>query len=478
MYDFQQARPLCISSVMDVIGALGVGATFVGDESTISGFCTDSRQVAPGSVFVAIPGARVDGHAFVGEARRRGAVAFLVSSLAQVDDPEGCILVEDTVNALGFLAACHRLAMPTRIVGLTGSVGKTTTKEILYSLMCAGHKTIKSEGNFNSTIGLPMQLLRLTADDAWMIAEMGMSTPGEIALLARMARPDVGLLLNVQAVHLANFESLEEIARAKAELADHLGAGNVLVYNLDNPHTRLMGARFQGPKLSFSLFNPDADVTARIEPFPDWSGTDFELRLADGSLIPLKLPLAGRFNVANAVAAAAAALACGVPAGDLRYALAGVNPIPGRSRLTRFAGDRLLVDDSYNANPFALGHVLRAFAPLAEDNYRWLILGDMLELGETEVAIHRDVGYMLGQYGFDRVTLVGSLCRHAYEAMSATAKCRLEHFPSAEAAAAELDLETPRHARIWCKASRGVHLERVVSLLERHLGPEAPPEAS
>jgi len=470
MLEFNQAPARQVRRLSDLVALLGPCPDFDREDRPIAGFCVDSRKLNPGEVFVAVSGARVDGHRFVDEAIKKGAAACLVSSLDGIQNKGGCVPVADTVRALGFLAAAHRRALPVKIIGLTGSVGKTTTKDILHALLSVVSHARKSEGNHNNQIGLPIQLLRLQPSDEWMVAEMGMSTPGEIRQLMRMAKPDLGLFLSVQAVHLANFANVEEIAKAKAELVEELGPDKTLVYNLDNHLVHKHSASHPGPKFTYSFFDPDADLNARVEPFPNWRGVHFELRFKEGRRMPLYLPMTGRYNARNALAACATAIAAGFKLSEISYALREVEPPGGRSNLAVFEPDIMLVDDTYNASPHAVKNVLRCFAPLSNKYYRWIVLGDMLELGPTEEAVHRELGKLLAGYGFDRITLVGPLCAHTYSVLRELhpPDCDLERFHTADEALAELRLDIPPKARIWCKASRGIGLEKVAHGIEAH----------
>ncbi len=471
MYDFAAAPAHRVAAVSDICKIFG--AETRSGEIPIRSFAYDSRMAGDGDVFVAIPGERVDGHRFVDQALAAGAVAALVSSLDGIQQTDKCILVPETVPALCYLAACHRRAMKARLIGLTGSVGKTTTKDILHAILTVACRVRKSEGNFNSTIGLPIQILKLTPEDDWMIAEMGMSYPGEIATLAKMANPDIGLWLSVQAVHMANFENLNQIAQAKAELVQNMQEGRKLVYNMDDPLVHKYAQRYQGEKITYGLTRPDARLKARIMPFPDWGGSEFELTDGDERPVSLKLPLVGRYNVSNALAACAAAMAAGFPISELGYGMRKVTAPEGRSNLISFERDIKMVDDTYNASPHAVENVLRAFAPLSPNYYRWLVLGDMLELGHQEMEIHTATGRTIAEYGFNRVTLVGPRCEHALKAIrEANPSCSVEHYPTSQEAAEKMNLQIPDHARIWCKASRGIHLETVANHIFNHLKQE------
>lgn len=466
MTKYAQVKGWRIEKLTDVIRVLNPKEHFVTRDAAVGRFRVDSRAMEPGDIFVAVKGARSDGHQYVDQVLKAGAGAALVSSLDQVADRDRCILVDDTLDALRLLAACHRRSLETKIIGLTGSVGKTTTKEILAALLSAFMPTCKSEGNYNNTIGLPMEILRLTPKHQWMVAEMGMSTPGELRLLADLVDPEIVMFMAVRAVHLANFASIEEIAAAKAELVEGMRPDATLIYNADDPLVVRHSLRHPGPKIAYGVLSPTAQVRGRIEPFPDWDGTRFSITDLDGREQEMFLPLVGKYNVFNALAACAAALVVGIPAPELRHAIHGVTGAKGRSCLHNLGATRL-VDDTYNANPDAVHHVLRSFAPLASHHYRWILLGDMLELGPDEEQIHAELGRTLATSGFDRITLVGPLSAHGYEELvrARPEGVRCEHFASTAEAIEKIAVDIPADARIWLKASRGIGLEKLAQHL-------------
>lgn len=467
MMELHQASAHAVVTLDDVVRVLKPRAHTVREAKAIRHFAVHSRALGPGDVYVAIKGARVDGHQFVGEALEKGAAACLVESQSCLNDHDNCILVSDSVRALGFLAACHRRALRTRILALTGSVGKTTTKDILYHLLSSTCIAARTLGNFNSTIGLPLQILRLRGQDDWMVVEMGMSTPGEIRTLMHIAKPDAGLWTSVRPVHLANFDSLEGIARAKAELVEGMGRKQTLIYNLDDPLVTKYASEFPGKKVTYSLYNPNADVQAQLEPMTGWGPVTFFLRVPGNRPLRVNLPLLGRFNVYNAVAACAAAWAIGFEPSDFLLGMRQIRPARRRAELRHFPDGTKLVDDTYNANPNAFDHVLRAFASLASNGYRWIICGDMLELGDREVTIHRQLGLRMANFGFDRATFVGPLSRHTFSAFQERmpSTCSAEYFKDTDEALEHMEVSVPAGARIWLKASRGIHLDRLADKL-------------
>lgn len=363
MFDPIEAPSRPINALNDVVGVLNPSAHSVKSDALIGGFSVDTRSLERGDVFVALRGARVDGHDFVSEALQKGAAACLVDRAELTSLYENCIAVSDTLAALGYLASAHRKSMNTRLIAITGSVGKTTTKDILYQIVSASYVARRTIGNFNSTVGMPIQLLKLRPEDEWMIAELGMSTPGEIRTLMKMAQPDYGLWTSVQAVHLANFDSVDGIARAKAEMVEQLGTDKTLVYNADDPLVVKFCGDFTGRSVPYGIINPGVEVSGRIHPFSDWSSVSLTLKVT-GRSTQLRIPLVGRYNAYNALAACAAAYAAGFNIQDFSLGVRQIRPAQHRSDLMVFGRDIRLVDDTYNANPHAFFQVLRSFAPL------------------------------------------------------------------------------------------------------------------
>ncbi|PIE01960.1 MAG: hypothetical protein CSA81_09440 [Acidobacteria bacterium] len=472
MVHFERATPHFIEKVQDIIELLKPKLHTVSDgDRKINGFEVDSRKIKPGQVFIAVPGARVDGHSFVVRALEKGASACLISRKINGDIPPGCIWVQDTVIALDYLAAAHRRSLNVKLIAITGSVGKTTTKELLYNLLAPHFYTKKSEGNFNSTIGLPMQILRLERSDEVMIAEMGMSYPGEIRTLMRIASPDIALWTSVKRAHLANFDSIEDIARAKAEMVEELGQDKTLIYNADDPLVTKHAMTFGGRKVSYGFMSPVADVCGQISAFADWEGTNFKVDYSDGQEGNYFLSAPGKYNIHNALACCSVAWLLSLKQMDFSASFKRGVSIAGRSQLQIYDGDVFLVDDSYNASPFALAQVIRCFCGLSEKNYRWIVVGDMLEQGRHEVGIHRVLGHELASADFDRVTFVGDLVRHSYDTFRqfSDGNAQVEHFGDVQAARQITDAPIPEHSRIWIKGSRAIGLEHIAQAFTARL---------
>jgi len=472
MAHFERAKPQFIEQLKDLVGLLDPKKHSIQDlEVKLTGFEVDSRKVKPGQVFVALMGAQVDGHDFVHHALEKGASACLISRAIDHELPPNCIFVQDTLAALGYLAASHRRSLNVKVIAITGSVGKTTTKELLFNLLAPHFYTKKSEGNFNSTIGLPMQILRMERSDEVMIAEMGMSTPGEIRTLMRIAAPDIALWTSVKKAHLVNFGSIEDIARAKAEMVDELGVDKTLIYNADDKLVTKYASKFAGKKISYGFMSPVVDVCGQISAFADWEGTDFQVEYGDGQVGKYHLPSPGKFNVHNAVACCAVAWFLELKHMDYSASFRRGLTIGGRSQLETFSRNVFLVDDSYNASPYALAQVIRSFCALSEKTYRWIVVGDMLEQGRHEVGIHRVLGHELAHASFDRVTFVGDLVQHSFETFKqfSDGRAHVEHFGNSETAKQVVDSPIPEHSRIWVKGSRGIGLEKVAAAFSKHL---------
>lgn len=440
-----------------------------------AGAAIDSRAVRGGEIFFALPGTRTDGHRFVGDAFAHGAGAAVVQQA--VPFPEGAIVirVEDTLRALQDLARHVRAAgVPQKLVGITGSVGKTTTKELLAAMLASRFRTSKSVGNLNNLIGFPLCLLNVPDGTEWMVAEMGMSTAGELRELSLMGRPDAAVFTGVRPVHLEFFASVREIAEAKAELLAGLAPGGPVIANADDSEVTRIARRHQsegGRVVWYGVDSGDVDVRLRdLKPEPDGIGSRFRLEAA-GDTAEIRLPLHGLYNAENCLAAAACAWALGVALAEIAAAVREVRPAAMRGVVHR--GSFTLVDDSYNSNPAALAKALEgaALLPVHAGGRRVAVLGDMRELGPEAPRFHREAGDLAARLGFSPILGVGELSRELTAgAQSAGAEA---HWVADAAAAAEWAASEVRAGDlVLVKASRGVGLEKVV----RRLLPESEQE--
>jgi UDP-N-acetylmuramoyl-tripeptide--D-alanyl-D-alanine ligase len=442
----------------------------------------DSRQVEGGEIFFALRGEHVDGHDFVGAALARGAAAAVVERVIELPElgaaapaggaptgatpamPSGAVIrVPKVYDALHALTRAVRREVPERLVGITGSSGKTTTKELLALCLAGRFRVAKSAGNLNNLLGFPLTLLATPDDTEWLVAEMGMSLSGELAEISRMARPDVALFTNVRPVHLEGLGSLEAIAAAKSELLEGLALDGLVVANADDPWVRWIAARWTtrtggrvvwyGGESAYRL----ADVRPREQ-----GGTRFRLLTPAGE-VAVELPLHGAYNAENFLAAAACAHALGVPLRALAEAAAAAAPVGGRGAVRALGNGATLVDDSYNSNPVALRRALESARALAGRRH-WAVLGDMLELGPEAPRFHREEGEAAARLGFAPVVGVGNLARELAQG-AAAAGVESHWFADAEEAAAWAPRQLQGGDVVLVKGSRGVRLEQVVAAL-------------
>jgi UDP-N-acetylmuramoyl-tripeptide--D-alanyl-D-alanine ligase len=430
----------------------------------------DSRTLQAGALFVAIRGPRFDGHDFLAAARARGAAAALVER--ELEAPPGLALVRvaSTTRALADLARDVRRVFTNPVVAVTGSVGKTTTKDMTAELVAARGPVLKTEGNLNNQYGLPLTLLRLTREHVAAVLELGMSAPGEIRALAALAEPDVATITRIAPVHLEFFSSIDAIADAKAEVLEGLKPGGSAVLNGDDPRVRRIGERCSGRVVWFGR-DRRFDVSAGR-----WRGTAFgmrfDLRIA-GRTLDVALPLAGPHFVENFLAAAAAAHVLGIAPEAIAEGATRMRPARHRGELRRLGEGVIVLDDCYNSSPAALEAAVVALG-LVPGLRRIAVVGDMLELGETGPELHREAGRALAGR-VDVVVGIGPLAQEilAGAREAGLAAAGLAHFADAASAAeAVASLVTPGDA-VLVKASRGMRLEQVVDALAARFGEAA-----
>lgn len=427
----------------------------IGTDVAVQGVAIDTRKLKAGDLFVALPGERVDGHDYVAEAIARGAVAAMVTRRLDLAIPQ--VLVNDAAAALGDLASAVRAQRHVRVVGITGSNGKTTVKTLTAAILARHGRTHVNAGNYNNELGLPLTLLAMPEDAEFAVLEMGAGKPGDIAYLAGIARPDVGVITCIAPAHLERMGSIEGVAETKGALYQALPADGVAIINADDAFAPFF-AGLAGSRrvLRYGLEQP-ADVTADIiEQRID--GSRFVLRTPQGEA-GVALPLAGRHNVANALAATAIALALDVPLATIVAGLEQADGVAGRLKVEAMPGGWILIDDSYNANP---GSVTAAIDTLAlASGERMLVLGDMAELGANARALHAGIGAHAKARGINRLLAVGPLSAAAVEAFGEGAT----HFDSKDALVAAL--QPLLHAGVTClvKGSRSAGMDQVVSAL-------------
>ncbi|MGH8495332.1 MAG: UDP-N-acetylmuramoyl-tripeptide--D-alanyl-D-alanine ligase [Gammaproteobacteria bacterium] len=439
--------------------AMQVDGRLIGADRPYNAVSTDTRALERDALFVALQGPSFDGNAFVEEAARRGAAGAIVSRFQQCELTQ--VEVSDTRAALGRLAQAWRARFDIPVVAVTGSNGKTTVKGMLGAILGRSGPTLATRGNLNNEIGLPLTLLGLDSSHRAAVVEMGANHAGEIAYLARIAMPGIGLVTNAAAAHLEGFGSIEGVARAKGELFAGLPANGTAVINADDRFSafwrEMAGSR---NVVTFGLMR-DADVHAdAIEQRIASSGPvmAFDLHLPDVQR-RIELPLAGRHNIANAVAAAAAAWAAGAKPAAIEEGLAGIHAAPGRLQFRRSPSGARVIDDTYNANPLSLAAALELLTGL--DGRPWLVLGDMRELGAESEALHADIGALARRLGVERLYAVGPWSRYAAQAFGRSA----DWFSGVDELIARLRPELDAGVNVLVKASRGMRLERVVDAL-------------
>nr|WP_202922390.1 UDP-N-acetylmuramoyl-tripeptide--D-alanyl-D-alanine ligase [Sinimarinibacterium sp. NLF-5-8] len=416
----------------------------------------DTRAVQAGDLFVALRGERFDGHDFVAQARAAGAVAALVSRWVDADIPQLC--VADTLDGLQRMAALWRARFAGTVIGVTGSNGKTTTKQLLASVMRARGDVLATQGNLNNHIGVPLTLLSLRAQ-ATAVIEMGANHLGEIATLTHLAQPDVGVITHAGDAHLEGFGSREGVARGKGELFAGLRAQGTAVINADDVYAglwkTLAGARAQ---IAFALEN-SADVRATdVQPLADGSGSTFTLHTPSGRA-DVRLPLPGRHNVLNALAAAACGVALNLDAATLAEGLARVDAPQGRLTWRQSQQGARVMDDSYNANPSSLRAGMEVLASLP--GRRYLALGAMKELGDNAEQLHQQAGQTARALGLDGVFALGDLAAHAARGFGDGGHV----FATPQALADALGAKLDARAVVLVKGSRASQMERVVAAL-------------
>ncbi|BCO33041.1 UDP-N-acetylmuramoyl-tripeptide--D-alanyl-D-alanine ligase [Thiohalobacter sp. COW1] len=431
-----------------------------GADTRFAGLSTDSRGLERGNLFVALAGERFDGHDYLDQAAAGGAAGALVSTA--VTELLPCIRVTDTRLALGGLAAAWRARFDIPLVAVTGSNGKTTVKEMLAAILGMKHQVLATRGNLNNDIGVPLTLGRLDAVHTAAVIEMGANHPGEIAYLTGLARPTVALITNAGPAHLEGFGSLEGVARAKAEIYDGLGPEGLAVVNRDDAFADYWLMRLQGRRIMTFGLEMQADVSAEVSPHE--SGQRLVLRTPAGS-IEVELALPGRHNAMNALAAVAAALGAGASLAAVQSGLQSLRPVGGRLQIHRCADDIGVIDDTYNANP---GSVQAALAVLGQlSGERWLVLGDMGELGGESRQLHRDIGARAAAAGCDRLFTLGGDAASAAEAFTGPAA----HFDDFESLQSALEAQLHPGVQVLVKGSRSMRMERVVQALLVRLQP-------
>jgi UDP-N-acetylmuramoyl-tripeptide--D-alanyl-D-alanine ligase len=446
---------LPLSKIEEFLGATGECEL----KEVAQGYSIDSRTIQPGELFFAVKGERLDGHDYVHQALERGAVSAVVrkDQLARFTVKTCLLAVDDTLVALQTLASAVRRLWGKPVVGVTGSAGKTTTKEAIAHVLASRYRVLKSEGNFNNHFGLPLMLLKLQPEQEIAVIEMGMSHAGEIAALAKIAHPDIGVVTVVAPVHLEYFNSIGDIARAKYELIESLPHHGTAILNADDEYVAQFGRDFKGKVIFYSTHRP-ADIRAEhIEP-RGVEGSVFDL-VVHGHRESAELHLVGAHNIHNALAAVAVGVERGIPLSDVIGALATLAPAEKRGQVVQ-VGNIKVVNDCYNSNPKALEAMVDALAEMPAKR-RIVVAGEMLELGPTGEQMHRASGKYIAGKKIDVLIGVRGLAQPMVESAKAGGM-RAEFVATPEEAGEWLAREVKDGDVVLLKASRGVKLEKAL----------------
>ncbi len=436
-----------------------VRGTLHGPEVSFDSVSTDTRTLRSGDLFIALHGPRFDGSKFVHQAKENGAIAAVVPKLFVDGLP--LVIVDDTRIALGELAAAWRQKIGPLVVGVTGSNGKTTTKELITAVLGVTGTVLYTEGNLNNDIGVPLTLLRLTEEHRFAVVELGANHPGEIDYISKIASPDFALITNAGPAHLEGFGTVEGVARAKGEIIDSVSENGTVILNADDQFFELWKARAGRRRIISFGFSPEADVrvdSSSIEMISPNIGSQFAVEYL-GSQYQIKLCLAGKHNISNALAATAVGLAAGMSLSRISVGLSRVKPVVGRLQPLQGIGGALVINDSYNANPSSLVAALDFLSGIP--GKRWLICGAFAELGEGSLEFHEEIGQRAKAAGVLKLFTVGPETREAVAAFGEGALFFEHHTDLIDVVKKLVDEDVV----ILVKGSRNQHMERVVDAL-------------
>jgi UDP-N-acetylmuramoyl-tripeptide--D-alanyl-D-alanine ligase len=436
-------------------------------EQVACGYSIDSRSIQVGELFFAVKGERLDGHDYVNSALEKGAVAAVISKdqMHRYSSQGRLLPVEDTLIALQSLAAAVRRLWGKPLIGITGSAGKTTTKEAIAHVLGRGFKILKSEGNFNNHFGLPLMLLKLEPEHDLAVIEMGMSHAGEIRALAKIAQPEIGVVTNVAPVHLEFFDSLAGIARAKYELIESLPATGTAVLNADDEYVSQFGRDYKGKVITYGT-KPTAEVRAENVASQGAEGSEFDVVSPCGRH-HARLPLVGEHNILNALAAVAVACSRGMSFPEAIAALATLQPADKRGQVLQL-GNITVINDCYNSNPKALNAMVDALAGMNAKR-RIVVAGEMLELGPSGEQMHREAGKHVAEKKIDLLIGVRGMAKAMTEGVI-DAGGKAEFMGTPEEAGDWLARETKDGDVVLLKASRGVKLEKALEIWKASRG--------
>ncbi len=432
-----------------------MNGTLRGTDRAFTGVSTDTRTLSQGELFIALQGPNFDGAAFVSAAAEKSAAAAVLSEAVEVDIPQ--ITVDDTRLALGTLARSWRKKMPAKVIGITGSNGKTTVKAILADCLSLSGETLATRGNLNNDIGLPLMLLSLSEEHRYAVIEMGANHLGEIAYLTSLTEPEVVVITNAAPAHLEGFGDLDGVARAKGEILQGDVSPVFVVLNADDPYFAYWNSQLAGDTVISFGVESDASVLA-TDVEADGDSMTFSIHIHSEE-IPISLPLAGLHNVSNACAAAAVLHGLGMDSKQIRQGLESVQAVSGRLQPVEGITTLTVYDDSYNANPQSV--IAAAEFLAAQPGNNWLVLGDMGELGEDEVLLHKAVGRAAKRLGIDRILAIGALSQNTVKTFGNGG----QWYENIDGLIKELQSSATEDTNILIKGSRFMEMERVVEAL-------------
>lgn len=450
-------------AVSEVIKATG-GRLLTGDDKIIiNGVSTDSRSTKRGDLFVAIKGERFDGHQFIDAAIKNGASAVLASSSVNASNV-ALILVSDTVCALKQLAAYYRQLFNTTVVGVTGSTGKTTTKEFIYAVLSQKYDVLKTQGNFNNQIGLPLTVFNLDEKHQYAVLEMGMSALGEIHDLAYIARPHIGVITNIGLSHMEKLGSRENILMAKKEIFDFFTSNDIAVLNSDDRMLRELGSMLPYQVRYFSI-NNIGDIRANNIYMYKNGCYAYELSMPDNQSLEIRLNIAGYHNIYNSLAAAAVGYEACVPVELIKRGIEGISSTPQRLRILEVSNVKL-IDDTYNANPDSMKAAIDALCDVAKGR-KIAVLGDMLELGHIAEQAHEEIGRFVAQKGIDVLVVIGDMAHLIAQGAlnEGMFPDSIHEFKSNDDAEAWLDANLRDGDAMLVKGSHGMHMNEIVDYI-------------
>ena len=428
-------------------------------QETAKGIVIDSRQIEPGYIFVATKGERVDGHQFIPDVFAKGAMAVICEVLPE-EDLGPCILVKDSFMALKQAAAFYRQQLNIRVVGITGSVGKTSTKEFVASVLSEKYKVHKTAGNYNNEVGLPLTIFGIQEDDQIAVLEMGINTFGEMHRLSEVAKPDICVMTNIGQCHLENLIDRDGILRAKSEIFDFMNPKGTVVVNGDDDKLATIHEVYGKAPVTFGMNKQNAIWADHIEN-RGLLGSCADVHMGDG-VVHAIIPLPGEHMIYNAMAAAAVALQFGMSKEEIAAGISHVEAVAGRSHLVE-AGDKVIIDDCYNANPVSMKAAIDLLA--TAPGRKVAILGDMFELGENEKAMHGEVGEYAAEKGIDLILCVGELSEAMYQEAAGNGG-NAKYYETREALEEVLNEILQPGDTVLVKASHSMAFENLVKCIQ------------